>query len=327
LLTRHPDLADELQTFFNDLDQFDRLTAPFRPSPRPQPSALVPSTVETTPALGPGRVLGDYELLQVIGQGGMGVVYKARQISLNRSVALKMISAGRFAAPDQVGRFRNEAEAAAGLDHPHVVSVYEVGEAEGQLFFSMRLVEGGNLLRHLPRFAADSRGAARLVAVVARAVHHAHQRGVLHRDLKPSNILLGADGEPHVGDFGLAKWLETDSGLTQTGVLVGTPSYMAPEQAAPAPRPKVTTATDVYGLGAILYALLTGGQRGAVRSDTQRAMGLTRSAISFSKSYQRGGATDTRSRTKGNSRSDAEPCVSAQNGSCPAGPVSPIQGS
>ena len=266
LLPRHPEFAAELQEFFADLDRFHRFTAPLRRSTLRSPADNV------LPVFPSGQTLGDYKLLKIVGEGGMGVVYQARQISLNRAVAVKMIRAGRLAAPDQVGRFRNETEAAARLDHAGVVPIYEVGEAAGHLFYSMKLIEGGNLLQHLLRFTADPRAAARLVVQVARAVHHAHQRGVLHRDLKPSNILLDLEGRPHVSDFGLAKWIESDSSFTQSGALVGTPSYMAPELAATDTRGcrGATVATDVYGVGAILYALLTGGPpfRGATVLET-----------------------------------------------------------
>jgi WD40 repeat protein len=203
------------------------------------------------------RYFGDYALLKPLGRGGMGIVYRARQRSLNRLVALKMIRAGRFASADELRRFQNEAEVVATLDHPHIVPIFEVGEHRRRHFFSMKLVAGGSLADRLDDYAANPLAAARLVATAARAVHHAHQRGILHRDLKPANILVDEQGQPHITDFGLARRVETDSGLTQSGAIVGTPSYMAPEQAT-GRRDAVTTATDVYGLGAVLYATLTG---------------------------------------------------------------------
>lgn len=203
------------------------------------------------------RRFGDYELLEGIAQGGMGAIYKARQIKLNRTVALKTILAGLLAGEDQMKRFRAEAEAVANLDHPNIVPIYEVGEHEGQLFFSMRFIEGGSLDDHMKRFVQDPHASAHLMAKVARAIHFAHQHGILHRDLKPDNILLDAKGEPHITDFGLAKRVDAGENLTVTGEIIGTPNYMSPEQAE-GKGFKLTTAVDVYGLGAVLYQLLTG---------------------------------------------------------------------
>jgi serine/threonine protein kinase/tetratricopeptide (TPR) repeat protein len=260
-LARYPDLAVELAEFFADQQKVRHWTEPLRAvASGPTPAAADPNrtTPEGTPvvAVAPAGSFGDYQLLVEIAHGGMGVVFKARQLSLNRTVALKMILAGEFASPAEVQRFHTEAENVAVLDHPHIVPIYEVGEHEGQHYFSMKLIEGGNLAQRLERFAGDHRAAVRLLATAARAVHHAHQHGILHRDLKPANILLDAGGQPHVTDFGLAKRFEGDSGLTQPGAIVGTPSYVAPEQAAA--RKDLTTAADVYSLGAILYELLTG---------------------------------------------------------------------
>ncbi len=187
----------------------------------------------------------------------MGIVYHARQVKLNREVALKMIRAGVLADDVELRRFQNEAEAVAQLDHPGIVSVYEVGEHEGQRYFSMKLINGGSLADRLDAYRDDARSAAALMAEVATAVQHAHARGILHRDLKPANILLDGQGKPHVTDFGLAKKLEASIELTQSGAVMGTPAYMSPEQSM-GRRGAVTTASDVYGLGAVLYAVLTG---------------------------------------------------------------------
>jgi tetratricopeptide (TPR) repeat protein len=202
------------------------------------------------------RYIGDYELVSVLGRGGMGVVYRARQVTLNRQVALKMIGNSEFASEDQLRRFQNEAEAVAALDHPGIVPIYEVGTFEDQRYFSMKLVDGQGMEKALTDLKANPREAARIVAEVADAVYHAHQRGILHRDLKPANILLDHERRPHVTDFGLAKRIEGEDGLTVTGAVMGTPAYMSPEQAA-GQTSAITTASDVYGLGAILFAALT----------------------------------------------------------------------
>jgi len=205
-------------------------------------------------------LFGDYELLGEIAHGGMGVVYKARQMSLNRVVALKMILTGRLASEVEVKRFHAEAEAAAHLAHPNIVGIYEVGVQEGQHYFSMQYIEGQSLaqLQAEGRWQAGTgKEAAHLLAKVARAVQYAHDRGILHRDLKPANILIDADGEPHVSDFGLARRIGTDSSLTLEGVVMGTPSFMAPEQATGETK-HLSAASDIYSLGALLYFLLTG---------------------------------------------------------------------
>jgi WD40 repeat protein len=254
LLAQHADLAEALQAFFTAHDRMKQAAAP---SPQDQAPTLPPREIAApaTP-LGTVRYFGDYELLEEIARGGMGVVYRARQVSLNRAVALKMILSGNLASVYDVRRFHTEAEAAASLDHLNIVPIFEVGEHEGQHYFSMKLIEGGSLSDRIPEMVKDPKAAAKLLANVARAVHHAHQRGILHRDLKPSNILLDTNGDPHVTDFGLAKRVSAENGVTKSGAIVGTLSYMAPEQAAA--KKGLTTAADVYSLGAILYEMLTG---------------------------------------------------------------------
>src|SRR5213592_2545804 len=200
---------------------------------------------------------GDYALLEEIGQGSQGVVYRARQKSLNRIVALKVIALGHWATEPHVKRFRREAEAAARLNHPGIVPIYEVGERDGACYFSMGLVEGGQLDAILEREPMPIRSALELIVKLARTVQYAHEHNILHRDIKPGNILLDKNGEPHLTDFGLARLVETESTVTRTLEVLGTPSYMAPEQAA-GNNTQLTSATDVYGLGAVLYQLLTG---------------------------------------------------------------------
>src|SRR5205814_564224 len=207
-----------------------------------------------------GRMLkdfGDYELLEEIGRGGKGVGFLARQKSLNHTVALKVIGLGECATKAHLKRFRLEAEAAASLDHPGIVPVQEVGERDGSCYFSMKLVEGGQLDEVVRHEQMSIRRAVELIAKDSRTVHYAHEHGILHRDIKPGNILLDKTGEPHLTDFGLARLVESESTVTRTLEVLGTPSYMAPEQAV-GNNAQLTSATDVYGLGAVLYQLLTG---------------------------------------------------------------------
>jgi WD40 repeat protein/serine/threonine protein kinase len=203
--------------------------------------------------------------LDEVGHGGMGVVYRARDLTLNREVALKLMLAGQFAGEREVKRFRSEAQAAARLDHPNIVPIYEFGELEGRPFLSMRFVDGTRLADELAGEPMDPRRIAQLMSTLGRAIHYAHQRGVLHRDLKPANVLIDSVGQPHVTDFGLAKCLDSKDGLTVSGAALGSPNYMAPEQAAGHPE-RLTTAADIYSLGAIMYELLTG--RAPFRAET-----------------------------------------------------------
>ena len=265
LLRRHPDLTAELRAFWAGRDSSPKATQP--PDPAPTGIHSEAADEDDTPTIITGsrpppetdpqapRFVGEYELLEEVSRGGMGVVYKARQVRLNRVVALKMVLGGNLASAADLQRFNTEAEAAAHLDHPLIVPIYEVGRHDGQPYFSMKWVEGGSLARHLGRFHRDLPKAARLLVTVARTVDHAHRHGILHRDLKPANILLDARDNPHVTDFGLAKRVQGDAGLTQSGQIMGTPSYMAPEQAAA--KKGLTAAADVYSLGAVLYELLT----------------------------------------------------------------------
>jgi serine/threonine protein kinase/tetratricopeptide (TPR) repeat protein len=200
---------------------------------------------------------GDYELLDVIGRGAQGVVYRARQKSLNRTVALKVIGLGHWATEAHLKRFRREAEAAASLEHSGIVPIYEVGERDGSCYFSMKLVEGGQLDAMLKREPMPIRRAVEQIVKIARTVHYAHDHGILHRDIKPGNILIDQKGEPHLTDFGLARLIETESTVTRTLEVLGTPSYMAPEQAV-GNNAQLTVVTDVYGVGAVFYQLLTG---------------------------------------------------------------------
>ncbi len=270
LLSENPDEAEDLRSFFGCHDQLRELagSAACRATPADDvadPSVL-PSPGETAaqphPALRgasnmSGQRFGDYDLIEEVARGGMGVVYKARQRSLNRIVALKMILAGQLAKRDDVRRFQAEAEAAANLDHPGIVPIYEVGEHEGQHFFAMRFVEGSSLAEVLADGPLPPQRAAEYTKTVAEAIAYAHARGVIHRDLKPANVLVEQTGQLRVTDFGVAKRIGSDSSLTSTGEILGTPGFMPPEQAAGRIH-DVAQPADIYSLGAILYALLTG---------------------------------------------------------------------
>jgi len=251
VLREHPELASALKC----LEALDGMAPPAAP----ESGTTLPYDAQGT--AGPlgeiPRHFGSYELLEEIGRGGMGVVYKARQEGLDRIVAIKMILASHLASPEHVRRFQIEAKAAAGLRHPHIVHIHDVGQFHGQHYFTMEYVEGVSLAQRIAQEPVEIETALRLLEKVARAVGHLHRHGVVHRDLKPSNILLDEDGVPYVTDFGLAKVFLPGSEMTATGVIAGTPSYMAPEQAAGRSR-EVGPACDIYSLGAILYELLTG---------------------------------------------------------------------
>jgi WD40 repeat protein len=253
-LERYPDLASELSGFFAGQKQVAALAGV---------DTVGPAQDRGDGILGKVRYIGDYELLEEIARGGMGVVYKARQVSLKRLVALKMILAGEYAGPQELTRFRTEGQAVASLQHPNIVQIYEVGSHEGHPYFSLEYC-GGSLAQKLNGTPLPAMPAARMTETLARAMHVAHQAGIVHRDLKPANVLLSADGSLKIADFGLAKkQSETEAGasaspaMTVSGAIVGTPSYMAPEQAAGKGK-EVGPAADVYALGAILYEMLTG---------------------------------------------------------------------
>jgi hypothetical protein len=255
LLARHPDLAAELASFFAQDDQLRQLAEPLRPAVGNETTPLVPGPAPSG-SLGRVRYFGDYELLEEVARGGMGVVYRARQVTLDRVVAVKMILAGQLAGPDDVRRFYQEARTAANLQHPNIVAVHEVGAHQGQHYFSMDFIEGTSLAALVRDQALAPDRAARYVQVVARAVQYAHEHGVLHRDLKPGNILIDRFDQPRVTDFGLARPTNRDSSLTATGAVLGTAGYMPPEQVAGGSA--LTVAADVWALGAVLYELLTG---------------------------------------------------------------------
>ncbi|MBL8799705.1 MAG: serine/threonine protein kinase [Planctomycetia bacterium] len=257
-LAEHP----ELGSFVDCLEALDELAPP--PVERPlfyfdHDRTIDENTDQATRggALTPGADFGKYELLDEIGRGGMGVIYKARQKDLERIVAIKMILSSQLASRQQLERFLAEARAMARLQHPHIVRIHEIGELHGQPYLVMEYITGVSLAEHMRRQTVAPEEAARIVGLIARAVEHLHQQGIVHRDLKPSNILLDDQGMPYVTDFGLVKMVGSSSNVTTTGAIVGTPAYMAPEQATGKPE-QVGPCSDVYSLGAILYELLTG---------------------------------------------------------------------
>ena len=265
-LAKHVDLATELGNFLKDEEQIGGILVPLKSASHDTVTQSphrdrIESGPQISSPLSLPATIGDYELLEEIAHGGMGIVFKARQKRLNRIVAMKMVLGSRLASPKDIERFQREAEAAAGLDHPNIVPIYEVGIIDGLPFFSMKLIENGSLQQCKTRYLADPRSAAKLLAKAARGSPRAHQQGILHRDLKPSNILIDEKGDPHVVDFGLAKRIEDSADPrgdnTLSGAIIGSPSYMAPEQARGQSK-QLTTAADVYGLGAILYDLLAG---------------------------------------------------------------------
>ena len=254
-LREHPDLASALRCL-EDLERFAGSAAGGEEVEASTIALTEVLPVSDALAQGP-RQFGPYELLAELGRGGMGVVYQARHVSLGRTVAIKMVLASHLASEQQRRRFEVEGRAAASLRHANIVRLLDSGQVEGQPYLAMDYISGSTLARRLQRGPIEQDEAVRLVAAVARAVDYLHRQGIVHRDIKPSNILLDEDGEPYLTDFGLARLLETDSELTGTGVAAGTPSYMAPEQAA-GNKEAITPLCDVYSLGAVLYELLAG---------------------------------------------------------------------
>lgn len=256
-VARHPELADDIRSLWATVWLAEEMAR----SPGTAPSTAGPPGEPRADARPPGRVFGDYELLEELGRGGMGVVSRARESRRGRIVAIKRLLRGPDSSAEDIERFRHEARSASHLAHPHVVPVFQVGECDDQPFFTMQYVDGTTLARKLADGPMPAVEAARLLVPVCRAVQYAHERGVVHRDLKPSNILIDRQGHPYVSDFGLARRIDVDPSLTPSGALLGTPSYMAPEQAgrsASGGKAAVGPASDVYSLGAILYQMLTG---------------------------------------------------------------------
>ena len=256
-LARHADAGAALREFLADYQAVERLSPRIAPATAASAHTTGRMPAGKYPRLKLPRVFGNFELLEEIARGGMGIVYKARQTTPGRTVALKMILTGQLASDADVERFYAEAQAVATLDHANIVPVFEVGNCEGQHYFSMGYVEGESLSERLARGPLMAREAATIIRDVAGAVHYAHQRGIVHRDLKPANILIDQDGRVRVTDFGLARRQTDETRLTHTGQLLGTPSFMPPEQIAGRAE-DIGPAADVYSLGATLYAILTG---------------------------------------------------------------------
>jgi serine/threonine protein kinase len=257
LARQHADLSAELRELWAAVQLAEGIAAGLSQRSVSDLTVVLPAAGLSGAAGDLPRLFGDFELERELGRGGMGIVYQARQRTLDRVVAVKMILRGELASTADLARFRSEAESAARLDHPGIVPVYEVGEYDGQPYFAMKYVEGITLASRLAEGPIPPREAAALLAPICDAIQFAHERGILHRDLKPSNILIDSDGRPHVTDFGLAKRVEGDNQLTRSGAILGTPCYMAPEQAA-GNRGQLSPASDVYSLGTILYQMLTG---------------------------------------------------------------------
>jgi serine/threonine protein kinase len=249
ITTNYPQLAEPLRELWGTIMVVDAVAEKSFPGEQNE-------TPAATTVL-PPQTLGDFQLGQEIGRGGMGIVYQARQKSVGREVAVKLILQGTHASASDRARFRAEVAAAAQLDHPNIIPIYEVGDEQGWQYFGMKLVTGETLAAKITRGSLPETEAVELIKTVARAIQYAHEHGVIHRDLKPANILLDQDGTPHVSDFGLAKQVESTASLTQSGIILGTPAYMSPEQAVGG-RGEVSPQSDVYSLGTILYELLTG---------------------------------------------------------------------